>query len=122
MYELGRELHGGVVLLGGKLRQGDGSAAIYRKIISYKFLNLYETKIMQEKLTILISSENKEFLKRHAQEHNKSMSQFIDDMLASIKRQGPKDLEKDEWINKTAGTYRMGSKDVLDELFKDIVK
>jgi uncharacterized protein (DUF1778 family) len=77
---------------------------------------------MQEKLTILISAENKKFLKRHARRHNKSMSQFIDDLLASVRRQAPKNLEKDEWIEKTAGLYKMGSKDVLDELFKDIVK
>lgn len=75
---------------------------------------------MQEKLTILVSAENKKFLKRHAREHNKSMSQFIDDLLSSAKRMSPKKEEKDEWLEKTAGAYRMGARDVLDELFKDI--
>lgn len=77
---------------------------------------------MQEKLTILISSENKKFIKRHARQNNKSMSRFIDDLLSSVKRQAPKKIGKDEWIEKTAGSYRMGTKDVLDELFKGIVK
>jgi uncharacterized protein (DUF1778 family) len=77
---------------------------------------------MQEKLTILISSENKKFIKRHAHQHNKSMSRFIDDLLSSVKRQAPKKLGKDEWIEKTAGSYSMGSRNALDELFKDIVR
>ncbi len=75
---------------------------------------------MQEKLTILVSSDNKKFLKRHAREHNKSMSQYINDLLSSAKRLAPKKAGKDEWLEKTAGTYRMGARDVLDQLFKDI--
>ena len=77
---------------------------------------------MQEKLTILISSENKKFIKRHARKHNKSMSQFIDDLLSSVKRQAPKKESKDEWIEKTSGSYDMGSRDILNELLKGIVK
>ncbi len=77
---------------------------------------------MQEKLTILISAENKKFLKRHARQQNKSMSQFIDELIASAKRQAPKKLEKDEWVEQTAGLYRTGSADILHELFKDIKK
>lgn len=75
---------------------------------------------MQEKLTILISSENKRFLKRHARQHNKSMSKFIDDLIASLKRQAPRERGKDEWLEKSAGIYNTGHKDILNELFKDI--
>lgn len=75
---------------------------------------------MQEKLTILISSENKKFIKRRARQQNKSMSQFMDDLLSSIKRQAPKKLEEDEWIAQTAGIYNSGSKDIFKEIFKGI--
>ncbi len=75
---------------------------------------------MQEKLTILVSAENKKFLKRHAREHNKSMSQFIDDLLSSAKRLTPKKAAKDEWLEKAAGIYNTGYGDILNELFKDI--
>lgn len=95
-------------------------SCLIQEIISYLFLNLYETEFMQEKLTILVSSENKKFLKKHARQHNKSMSQYIDDLLSSAKRLAPKSSGKDEWLEKTAGSYRMGAGDVLNELFKDI--
>ena len=42
-------------------------------------------EIMLEKLTILISSEHKNFIQRHARLHNKSISKFIDDLLSSVK-------------------------------------
>ena len=88
--------------------------------VSYLFLNLYETKSMQEKLTILVSSENKKFLKKHARQHNKSMSQYIDDLLSSAKRLTPRSSGKDEWLQKAAGIYNTGYGDILNELFKDI--
>lgn len=75
---------------------------------------------MQEKLTILVSAENKKFLKRHARQQNKSMSQFIDDLLSSVKRQTPRQSGKDEWLEKAAGIYNTGHKNILDDLFKDI--
>jgi predicted transcriptional regulator len=77
---------------------------------------------MQEKLTILISSEHKKFIKRHARQQNKSISRFIDDLLASIKREAFQQHEKDEWIDKVSGSYNTGKKDILAELFKDIRK
>ena len=77
---------------------------------------------MQEKLTILISSESKKFIKRHARQQNKSISRYIDDLLSSIKRQASETARKDEWIEKTAGSYNSGKKDVLGELFKGISK
>ncbi|WP_153800485.1 DUF6364 family protein [Foetidibacter luteolus] len=71
---------------------------------------------MQEKLTILISSERKKFIKKHARSQNKSISRYIDDLLASIQRDsGKTQAETDEWIDKTAGTYTTGSKDILAE-------
>jgi hypothetical protein len=76
---------------------------------------------MQEKLTILISSEHKKFIKHPAKRQNKSVSKFIDNLLASIKRQTFSQVSKDEWIEKTAGAYNTGKKDVLNELFKGIV-
>jgi len=76
---------------------------------------------MQEKLTILISSEHKKFIQRHARRQNKSISRFIDDLLASVKRQAMASKEEeDEWINKTAGSYSTGKKDVLAAIFKGI--
>ena len=75
---------------------------------------------MQEKLTILVSAEHKKFIKRYARKHNKSVSKFIDDMLSTIKRQSSVDDSRDEWIDKTAGAYATGKKDVLKELFKGI--
>ncbi|HEX3935736.1 MAG TPA: DUF6364 family protein [Puia sp.] len=77
---------------------------------------------MQEKLTILISSEHKKFIKRHARQQNKSMSKFIDDLLSSVQREAGRTPTKDEWLEKTAGSYTSGKKDVLTELFKGITK
>jgi hypothetical protein len=75
---------------------------------------------MQEKLTILVSSEHKRFIKRYARKQNKSVSRFIDDMLSTIKRQSSIETTNDEWIEKTAGAYNSGKKDVLKDLFKGI--
>jgi hypothetical protein len=75
---------------------------------------------MQEKLTILVSSEHKKFIKRYARKQNKSVSRFIDDMLSTIKRQSSVEAPGDEWIENTAGAYNTGKKDVLKELFKGI--
>jgi hypothetical protein len=77
---------------------------------------------MQQKLTILISSEHKKFVKGHAKRQNKSISRFIDDLLATVKRQSTLETTEDEWISKTAGSYQTGKKDVLKELFKGISK
>ena len=79
-------------------------------------INLYEIKIMQEEITILISSEHKKFIKRHAKRQHKSVSKFIDDLLSSIKRQASLQDTEDEWADKTAGAYNTGKKDVLKEL------
>lgn len=75
---------------------------------------------MQEKLTILISSEHKKFIKRYARRQNKSVSKFIDEMLSAIKRQASSDTPKDAWIEKTAGAYNSGNKDILSKLFKGL--
>ena len=77
---------------------------------------------MQEKLTILISSEHKKFIKRHARRQNKSVSRFIDDLLSSVKREAKQIQAPDEWIDKTAGSYATGKKDILNEIFKGIGK
>ncbi len=70
---------------------------------------------MTEKLTILISAEHKKFIKRHARQQNKSISKFIDDLLSSVQRESLKTTEKDEWLEKVAGSYSTGKKDVLAE-------
>jgi Family of unknown function (DUF6364) len=75
---------------------------------------------MQEKLTILISSEHKKFIKRYARRQNKSISKFIDDLLGSIQRQANEPEVDDEWIKKTAGSYSSGKKDILNAIFKGI--
>jgi hypothetical protein len=77
---------------------------------------------MQEKLTILISAEHKKFIKRYARQQNKSISRFIDDLLSSVQREAARTPEKDEWLEKTAGSYISGKKDVLTDLFKGIAK
>jgi len=77
---------------------------------------------MKEKLTILISSEHKKFIKRHARQQNKSISRFIDDLLSSVKRDALKTNETDNWVEETAGSYATGKKDVLADLFKGITK
>ena len=77
---------------------------------------------MQEKLTILISSESKQFIKKHARKQNKSISRFIDDLLASVKREATLNVVEDEWVKKTAGTYNSGKKNLMADLFKDIKK
>ncbi len=77
---------------------------------------------MQEKLTILISAEHKKFIKRHARQQNKSISRFIDDLLSSVQREAARTPEKDQWLEETAGSYSTGKKDILDDLFKGIVK
>lgn len=75
---------------------------------------------MQEKLTILISSEHKKFIQRHARRQNKSISRFIDDLLSSVKREASASMQEDKWVEGTAGTYSSRKKNVLNELFKGI--
>jgi len=77
---------------------------------------------MQEKLTILINRDRKKFVKRYARQQNKSISKFIDELLASVQREAARAEGKDEWISKTAGKINTGHKDILDEIFKGIVK
>ena len=77
---------------------------------------------MQEKLTILTSSEHKKFIQRHARRHNKSISKLIDDLLSSVKRRAAESQPEDKKIESTAGSYTSGKKDILKELFKGISK
>jgi len=77
---------------------------------------------MTEKLTILISSEHKKFIKRHARQQNKSISRYIDDLLSSVQREAARTPDKDEWLDKVAGSYNTGKKDVLADLFKGVTK
>lgn len=77
---------------------------------------------MAEKLTIPISAAHKKFIKRHARPQNKSVSIFIDDLLSSIQRESARTPEKDEWLDKVAGSYSTRKKDVLAALFKGIRK
>ena len=89
------------------------------------FIYIYisvRNEIMLEKLTILISSDNKNFIQRHSRRQNKSISKFIDDLLSSVERQASKSQLEDKWIETTAGSYTSGKKDILKELFKGIVK
>jgi hypothetical protein len=71
-------------------------------------------------LTVFISY--KIINKRHARRQNKSVSRFIDDLLSSVKREAKQIQAPDEWIDKTAGSYATGKKDILNEIFKGIGK
>lgn len=77
---------------------------------------------MKEKITIQVSAANKSYIKRRARQTNKTMSQFINDLVTETKKQPAQKTEYDEWIEKTAGSYNTGHADILNDLFKDMKK
>jgi hypothetical protein len=62
--------------------------------------------------------KHKKVTKRYKQQKDKSVYSFIDELLSSIKKETSLMHSKDEWIEKTAGSYATGKKDALTELFK----
>ena len=77
---------------------------------------------MVEKITIQISAEDQKFLKQYARQQNKSISRCMGDILSFIQKHNTRTHQKDEWIDKVAGSYSTGKKDILDQLFKSVVK
>jgi hypothetical protein len=78
--------------------------------------------MIKEKLTILISAKNKKLIQEYARQQNKSISRVIEDLLNDLNCEIENTKAKDEWIERTAGIYRTGKKDVLHDLFEHIKK
>ena len=72
---------------------------------------------MKNKLTILVDEKNIRFAKKYAREINTSVSfllnQFLEDLQQKTARR--KILQKDEWVEKYAGIFNTGKKDLLQE-------
>jgi Family of unknown function (DUF6364) len=70
---------------------------------------------MKNKLTILVEEKNIRFAKKYAREINTSVSfllnQFLEDLQQKTARK--KILQKDEWVEKYAGIFNTGKKDLL---------
>lgn len=75
---------------------------------------------MKNKLTILVEEKNIRFAKKYARETNTSVSfllnQFLEDLQQKTARK--KILQKDEWVEKYAGIFNTGKKD----LFRDFIE
>jgi hypothetical protein len=73
---------------------------------------------MKNKLTILVEEKNIRFAKKYAREINTSVSfllnQFLEDLQQKTARK--KILQKDEWVEKYAGIFNTGKKDLLKDL------
>jgi len=50
------------------------------------------------------------------------VSRFLEDLFTSALKKKSKNNYYDEWIEKTAGIYKTGSKDILNEILKGIRK
>ena len=72
---------------------------------------------MKNKLTILVEEKNMRFAKKYAREINTSVSfllnQFLEDLQQKTARK--KILQKDEWVEKYAGIFNTGKKDLLQD-------
>jgi hypothetical protein len=72
---------------------------------------------MKNKLTILVEEKNIRFAKKYAREINTSVSfllnQFLEDLQQKTARK--KILQKDEWVEKYAGIFNTGKKDLLQD-------
>ena len=72
---------------------------------------------MKNKLTILVEEKNIRFAKKYAREINTSISfllnQFLEDLQQKTARK--KILLKDEWVEKYAGIFNTGKKDLLQD-------
>jgi hypothetical protein len=72
---------------------------------------------MMKKHTILTPPEHKIINKRNARQQNKGVPKFLDDLFSSIPGEAVPSPEKDEWLEKVAGSYGTGKKDILTELW-----
>ena len=72
---------------------------------------------MKNKLAILVEEKNIRFAKKYAREINTSVSfllnQFLEDLQQKTARK--KILQKDEWVEKYAGIFNTGKKDLLQD-------
>lgn len=72
---------------------------------------------MKNKLTVLVEEKNIRFAKKYAREKNTSVSfllnQFLEDLQQKTLRK--KNIPKDEWVEKYAGIFNTGTKDLLQE-------
>ncbi len=74
---------------------------------------------MKSKLTVLVEEKNIRFAKKYARERNTSVSfllnQFLEDLQQKTTRK--KNIPKDEWVEKYAGIFNTGTKDLLQDFF-----
>jgi hypothetical protein len=74
---------------------------------------------MKNRLTVLVDEKNIKFVKKYAKQKNTSVSfllnQFMEDLHQKAMRR--KTAIKDPWVEKYAGIFSTGSKDILEEMF-----
>lgn len=74
---------------------------------------------MKSKLTVLVDEQNLKFAKKYAKEKHTSVSfllnQFLNDLHKKSLRK--KTHIKDPWVDKFAGLFNTGSKDIMQEMF-----
>jgi hypothetical protein len=61
----------------------------------------------------------KKLVNRHPRRQNKSFSKCLDDLLSSVQKEATGAPEKDEWLERTTGSYKTGKKNVLT-LFRNV--
>ncbi len=75
---------------------------------------------MKNKLTVLVEEKNIRFAKKYAREKNTSVSfllnQFLEDLQQKTVRK--KNMPKDAWVEKYAGIFNTGTKDLLQDFFE----
>lgn len=75
---------------------------------------------MKNKLTVLVEEKNIRFAKEYAKEKNTSVSfllnQFLEDLQQkNLRRKG---LSEDKWVEKYAGIFNSGKKNLIEDFFE----
>lgn len=74
---------------------------------------------MKSKLTVLVEEKNIRFAKKYAREKNTSVSFLLNQFLEDLQQKNirKKNMPKDEWVEKYAGIFNTGKKDLLQDSF-----
>ena len=76
---------------------------------------------MKQRITLSLSESSINFAKKYAKKSNSSVSEMFDNYFGTLKKieETNKKLKvKDPFIEKFAGVFDTGSKDILKEVFK----
>ena len=80
-----------------------------------------KNKVMKKKITLSSTNTNVTFAKKYAKEKNSSVSELFNHYLETLKHiddANKKNKKKDPLIEKFAGIFDTGSKDIIKDVFE----